>query len=450
MNDGWSLWRRSVLCMWGDLCPGAVDMNVKEDEMNYWKEAKAKLQGMVSDILSKCAGTRVNGRVASERTKTAYGQVLRMCFNQLHSLGFHLQNPRNLSEVHITALCRHWHKSGLRASTMQEYLSKMRVFVEDWLGKTGTVKSLWYYLPDVDPKLLVVKKVAAKSKSWSANGIDVKEMIRRADELDRRFGLMLRLMLAFGLRRKEVLLTMPWKADMVNKFVIYPGEAKGGRPRDIHIISAVQREMLDYVKSCIGKNEHLGWYETARSKKATLKYNVGRYNRLMAKLGITRKDANVTGHGLRAQYAENLALWLGISPPTLGGSKGQMPKDDRKVRKSQMSESLGHGREDATDSYCGSDGRTVKPDEVDKIRQNVEAALKYCHDRVATSVPVERLPDCMKLIFEMALIGIPMDPHEVQLLWEAHSRRHACNWVTPGNSNSEALEVAAISLLGRA
>src|SRR5690606_17716411 len=105
-------------------------------------------------------------------------------------------------------------------------------------------------------------------------------------------------------------------------------------------------------------SEHLGWYETVRNKKATLKYNVGQYSRLMAKLGITRKNAGVTGHGLRAQYAENLMLSLGVVSPTLGGSKGQMHKDDLNVVQSQTSESLGHVRVDIMTSYGGSFGRS--------------------------------------------------------------------------------------------
>jgi len=38
-----------------------------------------------------------------------------------------------------------------------------------------------------------------------------------------------------------------------------------------------------------------------------------------------------TSHGLRAEYAENLAISLDYIPPTLGGTKDQMPKEDATI-----------------------------------------------------------------------------------------------------------------------
>ena len=183
--------------------------------------AENSVKGILTTILSENALKRTNGRTASDRTTTAYGEVLKMCFDQLHELGYRLQNPRNLSEAHVEALCRHWYGKGKQVSTIQEYLSKLRVFA-GWIGKDGMVKSLPKYLPHVDREKLKVSKVARESKAWSEKGVDIIQKIQEADALDWKFGLMIRMMLAFGLRRKEVAHTRPWKADHGDKLVIYP------------------------------------------------------------------------------------------------------------------------------------------------------------------------------------------------------------------------------------
>lgn len=89
------------------------------------------------------------------------------------------------------------------------------------------VKDAAFYLPDVPREDLRVKTNAESSKSWAANGIDIAEKVRDADGLDWRFGLMLRLAVAFGLRRMDVVQCVPWKVDRGDKFAVK--KTKGGR-----------------------------------------------------------------------------------------------------------------------------------------------------------------------------------------------------------------------------
>jgi hypothetical protein len=60
---------------------------------------------------------------------------------------------------------------------------------------------------------LRVIAVARKSKSWEKLGIDLAEKVELALQFDQRFGLMLLVQVAFGLRRMEVLQMQPWKFD---------------------------------------------------------------------------------------------------------------------------------------------------------------------------------------------------------------------------------------------
>lgn len=398
----------------------------------------------LNEIVAANVYKRVDGTVASQGTITAKGETVHTCFNDLWKTGRKITNPENLSHSHIEALCRYWYEKPIAVSTMNARLSVLRDFSR-WIGKPGMVKQLHEYLPNVDKSLLKVKKVATESKGWSENDIDVLEKINLADSIDPKFGLMLRMCLAYGLRRMEVLQFKPHKSDQGHSIRIY--EAKNGRQRIIEIDTPEQREVLDQVKKSVGKYDHIGWKTNQRGQMATLDYCIGRYDKSMAKIGITRADAGVTGHGLRAQYAENAALVARMIPPTLGGTSGQMSKEDLHVIREQVSEKLGHSRISVTAAYFGAFGRYVMPDEVDRCKNNIEAALQLCRADLMKPVLVERQDGCVLLIKEMQEIGVDMSMRQAQLLWELHSQRHARHWIAVGTGNAEALEAAATRLV---
>lgn len=395
-------------------------------------------QARLNSIFAKHAGTRVNGRVASQRTESARRETITACFNRLKKLGFDVQNPENIGAKHIKALCEYWYANKYAPKTIQENLSNLRLFCR-WIGKGNLVQSVNHYLPNVPPSELRVKTSAETSKSWAEHGIDVAEKIRDADALDWRFGLMLRLAVAFGLRRMEILQCIPWKVDRGDRFAAY--KTKGGRPRDIYIETAEQRKVLDDVKARLKKNEHLGWPTRADGSASDLKYCLGKWHKMLAKIGISREHSCVTGHGLRAQYAENAALIASVIPPTLGGTAGQMPKEDLELHRLQVSELLGHSRISVTRTYFGSFRRDDKPDSPDRTKESIEAAL-IPPERLRY-IALDRLSDCLQLTTELAIKGAYVEPRVVQVLWEHHSSRHATDWVTLGKDNVAALEAAA-------
>jgi integrase len=404
-----------------------------------------KLLPIVNEILAQYARTRVNGKVSSARTITSLGEVLRPAFRQLPEMGYKIQDPRNIEEKHIKALCAAWYASKKAPKTIQGYLSHLRIFC-GWIGKAGLVKDIYYYLPDVPRDELRVIAVARKSKSWAEMGINVAEKVELAMQFDQRFGLMLLAQVAFGLRRMEVLQMQPWKCDKGNRFSVY--KTKGGRPRDVDIDTEVQRAVLDLIKTNVGKTEHLGWKHRRDGGAATLKYSERRYNYFMEKLGITKALAEVTGHGLRAQFAENAALLRHLIPPTLGGTGGQMEREDLDLNREQVSEQLGHSRKTVTNAYYGSFGRETQLDSPDRSKRAIEAGFAtILADRLRV-IPQERLNDCTHLLAELMAIGVYDDPRKVQVLWKHHSRRHAVEWLSPAaGSNLASLEAAALSFI---
>lgn len=406
----------------------------------------------LNKILAEHAATRVNGRVASQRTATASGEVLRPIFTELYEIGYRLEDPRNIAEKHIKALCKEWYARELAPKTIQGYLSQLRIFCR-WVGKNGLVRDVYYYLPNVPKEKLRVKAVAETSKSWAENGVDVLEKAREAASLDRRFHLMILLQVAFGLRRLEVLQMKPWKVDKGDKFAVY--ESKGGRPRDIYITTPVQRAILDHVKSQVKRNEHMGWVERIDGKPfkgewlaASLMYSENRYEHLMRKLGISKATTKCTGHGLRAQYAENAALLIDLIPATLGGTGGQMEKDDMDVKRLQVSESLGHSRVSVTGAYYGSFGRRGELDAPGRAKEAIVAGMQQIKVDPDATIPESCREQCMVLAIELQGIGVYDDPRKVHALWTHHSRRHATDWLKPSEgTNLAALEAAAISIM---
>jgi integrase len=404
--------------------------------------------------LAEHAGTRVNGNKASIETATRHGEALRAAARRLHARGYKLTDLSNVGDRHIKALCEDYVARGLAPKTIAGYLSHLKIFCER-NGKKGLVKTVFHYLPDVPKEKVKVSTIAKKSKSWHEAGINVQEKILEAEAIDPRFGVILLMQVAFGLRRKEALQLKPWVVDHDDK--VAATKTKNGRPRSIYIDTPEQRWALDRAKAITkGKNDTLGWKERQDNRPfrgkdiahASYSYSKNHYNYLMRKIGITKQDAACTGHGLRAQYAENSALLRGLIPPTLGGSGGQMDKDDRDVIRLQVSEALGHSRLSVTGAYYGSFGRNNDPDAPSAIKREIEAALDAISPEQLKSVPSERNIDCASLSVELSEIQVFTDLRRIQFLWENHSRRNAVDWVSLGkDSNLAALKAAATSVL---
>jgi integrase len=312
---------------------------------------KAELQEIINANVHK----RANSGQASNRTMELNARVLFAVFKTLHHKLNRPIHPRNLAEAHIKLLAQYWYTEGKAPTTMRNEISVLRKFSR-WIGKPNLVKPLQYYLPDASPERVKVNAVADSTKSWSANGIDVEAKMREAFSNDERFGMMIAMQLAFGLRKKEAVCFQPWVSDQRdlghNAIIVYDG-SKGGRQRTIHIEFQFQYVVLDYVKQRIGKRDRLGWKKTSWGWDTTLEKNIRHYEYQMSKLGISKGNCSVCGHGLRAEYAENCALLEGFVPTTLGGKGDEFDADEIRNRKKRVSERLGHSRVQVTASYFG-------------------------------------------------------------------------------------------------
>jgi site-specific recombinase XerC len=310
----------------------------------------AAFKASARDLVLHHGKHRLNGNYASDRTVALTLEMASAACERLWRLNFEVRDIANLEERHVRALIRDWHSSGLKPKTIQNNVSRLRQICR-WVGKPNLIPrrdGAAHFLPEVDPKAFRVSTITERSKSWSENGIDVTAKIIEADGFDIRFGAMLRLGVAFGLRKKEQLRIVPTKADAAGHLELRDNVAKSGKNRNIPIEHPFQRAVLEHAKRIAGKGRYLGW------PGRTFAQNEAKYAYHLRKIGITGRDADVVGHGLRAEYAENSALMLGLLPPTLGGRPDQMEEGARKAIQLKVSEAMGHHRIDVTSAYYGS------------------------------------------------------------------------------------------------
>jgi hypothetical protein len=333
-----------------------------EKRATFMSSKLDRLLASADAIVLANSGLRVNGKVASDRTQEYSRQLMSETCRRLHKLGFYLEDISGLSAKHIDALVKDWHVSKHKNKTMQNQYSRLKIFC-GWAGKGGIVHPLGFagHLPEIPNEDLRVKTYTEKSVSWSGQGIDVGQKVDEALLQDVRHGNMLRMNLAFGLRKKEDLKIKLWRADKGHALEIEGAVAKNGKFRSIPIDTATdygrwQRWVLDEAKKLCGKYAPLGW------PGRTFKQNENRYHYLNRKLGITKLELGVVGHGLRAEFFENQAMLRGMLPVSLGGSRVQMEKKELDRINLEVSQLGGHDDAHTIGAYYGSLRRLPKAD----------------------------------------------------------------------------------------
>jgi len=295
-------------------------------------------------------------KIVSTETKKNRSDILYQAFTELRALGYKLDNPANFREKHFRALLEYWLSKELSPATIQKRASVLRVFCS-WIGRPNLIKSLESYVDDESK----VKRtqVAQVDKSWSTNGVSYEEKLKEIEAYDIMAGAQLRMIKAFGLRRREAFCFRPIVAMRLgeeSQSITVEFGTKGGRPRSISIDNDEKREALAFAcKVSKTSNGHIGW------ENLTLQQAVKRIANIMQKFGITKKDGGVTAHGLRHEYInDQYEVITGQPSPIRGGNKEDVdPEKDLEAR-TRMTLDAGHNRLSITPSYLGSYKKHVK------------------------------------------------------------------------------------------
>jgi len=296
-------------------------------------------------------------KTVSHKTRHERAHFLRRFFRDLRlKAGFKtMPDPRNLGQKHIRAMVQVWKQDHLAPATIQTYLSFLRG-LGMWMGKHGFVRSPAFYGLVVDEYQR--HEYARRDKSWSAQGIDIDSLINEVCTFDRHVGACLRLIRAFGLRRKEAIQFRPFEHVLpfaatglppddkaADRYVRIKG--KGGRVRWLAVDSPARVAAVAFAQDQVSSQDaHMG--DPARN----LKRNLRRFDYVMEKFGITLRERGATGHGLRHEVLmETYTGLTGVRPPVRGG--GSVSAEADMAARRSVSALAGHARIRASGAYLG-------------------------------------------------------------------------------------------------
>jgi hypothetical protein len=297
-------------------------------------------------------------------------------FTLLRRLGSQI-DPSSLAGRHIQMLVDYWTGNARIADRcrqrgvemlerahstayIEQQLSFLRVYADTWIGKPGMVHPLADYVDD--PARFKRSYTATEDRSWEGNQVEFTSIVEKVEVIDPRVAAQLALQLAFGLRRKEAVMFMPHIAvvpaesvptsqhasDRYAVFLSVRRGTKGGRLRFVAIRNDEQRSALDRaMQFAPHPSSHLG------HPGLSLKQSLKRFDNVMQKVGITKRQLGVTAHGLRHQFAHEFHFELtGVQAPVRGGDVCADP-DTLKAALLEIARQLGHSRPQITNVYLG-------------------------------------------------------------------------------------------------
>jgi site-specific recombinase XerC len=274
-------------------------------------------------------------REGSFATQANRKQMLMLFGEQLWQAGFRHMRATDLKGRHVNCLLALWREQALSPATLRNRLSVVRWWAEK-VDRVGVVagSNASYGIPQRQTTARVSK----------ARALPADQLMRIADPYVR---MSLELQRAFGLRREESIKLRPHQADQGDRLVLQGSWTKGGRPREMPIQTAVQREVLDRAKALVPTT-------TGALIPPDKRYveQLRRYEHWTTRVGLSKM------HGLRHAYAQDRFLALtGFPCPAAGGpARAALTAAQREAdadARLLISAELGHGREAITAVYLG-------------------------------------------------------------------------------------------------
>lgn len=267
----------------------------------------------------------------SYATRQARHRSLQLIGDQLADMGYRLPSARSLKPKHIHKLVERWKAEGLSVGTLKNRLGHMRWWAEA-VGKKSILETNDAY-------------GVGQREGFQGNRAQRLDYDKLGTIGDAHVRMALKLQAAFGLRREEAIKFRPSLADRGDRIALKASWTKGGRYREIPITHDRQRELLDEACQLAGDG--------------SLIPNDKRYiDQLKTYENATLKAGLKNNHGLRHGYAQwRYKSLTGWNCPAAGGPKAkEMTPEQRAIdfdARMEISEELGHGRIDVTNTYLG-------------------------------------------------------------------------------------------------
>ncbi|WP_187291198.1 tyrosine-type recombinase/integrase [Clostridium sp. K25] len=281
-----------------------------------------------------------------------------------------IKKIKNVKARHFIKYVKYLQENNLSPKMIKAELSGVRHFHV----LTGSKETL-----PVNSRLNIPKVVTngGVDRSWSQK--EVRDAIALAQKMGRIDVIMaIKICYSFGTRIEEVItLNTKQITNAIKNLQLDLENTKGHRPRGVNVgteskYKNMQIRALKYASEHalsrdkvfikLGKQTHTiiksvqNWVNNNRSKFQENNVRINRDN----KLEMERPKANLTMHGLRHSYANNLYKEI-LKEKLLEHSKSQEKQFERertreieKETRLEVSNSLGHGRDQITSTYINS------------------------------------------------------------------------------------------------
>lgn len=317
-----------------------------------------------------------------------------------------------IEPLHIEALCQQWIAAGNSIGNIENKLSHMRSLAK-WIGKKEMVPDT----DDIEALVSVERRsgIAKIDKSWEGNEIDVGQKIEDAMKIDPHVGVQLLLQIALGVRKQESFLFRP-KAPIIQtengRKVLVEDGTKGGLAREVPLTSPAQEAVIDFAR--VYANSKSG---TTIPLNFTFDQWDNHYCYIMKKLGITKKGAGVTSHGLRHQNLQGLYKQItGKDAPVKSLANGLTTNPDNHDQARQIvALTAGHSKLSKSNAYIGSNS-------------DVGGKRKSKKELVPDDMILAMIKQCggnKKLAAETLGISRPYIYKRLDLILDAESKRQA-------------------------
>lgn len=273
-------------------------------------------------------------RDGSFTTRSNRERMLDQVATQINRMGFRdAKDVQDLKPKHVHRLVEHWQKNDIGVGTIKNRMSALRWLAEK-VGNNNLVKPR---NEDYGIENRVYVTNEDKSVRFEQDKINA-----IADPYVQASALLQR---EFGLRREEAMKFQPSYADKGDHIILKPSWCKGSREREIPIRNDSQRAALERVHELAKQGSLI-------PRNKMYKDQIGTFERSMAKVGLSRS------HGARHAYAQERYRDLtNRDCPAKGGkTSNELTKAEKAIDRSareQISQELGHEREQVTAQYLG-------------------------------------------------------------------------------------------------
>jgi site-specific recombinase XerC len=284
----------------------------------------------MNDLAMELVRLCQHNRDGSHATQANRRRGLTAMANDLYELGYRPAGAHSLKPKHVTALVTHWQSQNLGNATIKNRVGWIRWWAEK-VDKASVI-------PRDNADLGIAdRRAPTENRAWQ-----LPPVVRLPSPHMR---MSLRLMETFGLRLEESLKLKPHQADGGAVLKLQGSWTKGGRPREILIVTLEQRALLDAAKLLAGKGSLIP------ADKSYIQHRKA-FEHQTLKHGLTNL------HGLRHGYAQRRYRALtGWNCPLAGGPKRtDLTEDQRHIdafARTVISEELGHSRLEITKVYLG-------------------------------------------------------------------------------------------------